>query len=572
MLNDEARSIARRVALICALLFVTMLAGCPSSCPRSTAQPQGSAALALGVYIPQSAQSVLFAERLDALVEAMAASAGQLPVETKLGLMRETWTAQLDHDPLDVASWHALGLWLDRPAVLFYTEGRWVLAAAVRDASALNTALSARAQSGDVAIVRGKNSGFRTLRLESGSAPAVPIVHVAHGRDTAIFVIERGLWSTGWQTEAADLVRGERLLLELLEITPERRWQGLARHGELIKSTAAGAAPFHGAVEPGPWLLQMRSGGGHARLLLERLAHQMGRVHFVARHEPDARKLQLHLRTYGNPGEPVVVADLGQPKGEMPMVGGLIKPGVLGVVRVSGAPEQFFELVRSALPATQRAELDQMFRDMAAELKIDVKKDLVDNLKGHVIVVLYGIENRVLTPDNPRLVADIFQLKATREAVLLPIHERAAMERTLDVMTQLSRGNLRRQAIRDSIQYAWLPDGALEWALILNDDYLIFVDSAVAVDHAIAYERSPHPRGPAVSELGIEALFENTNRSGFYLDVGSAANILAESGQQEAGRWLQAFQSVLLTTDDIDSIGYTDIELVLSPARSATGE
>ncbi len=543
----------------CLILFFLGLGGCDNGCNASSASKAGTQQSVYAEHIPQNAQAVVFAATFNELLKAAAAGQKYLPEQTGVAALRERGTQFLSEDMMSPTGWRTMGWAINQPATLFYAEKRLVLIAELHDPRAFQAQLATLEQRADYAFQREKSQGFNLFHV--ASLDRQPLASVAWRGKKALILLDQAVLSSQIEQDSdSERARGRDLLLEILKIEPEKRWKGVARQNELMQQSPPMA--FHGAVEPAGWLLQKQT-AGQARVLLERLAHQTGRVHFLANYEPETHKLKIHLRTHGSPGEPVMVPDLGEPTGDLPTVRGLIKPGVLGVVRLSGAPDQFFNLIRSALPADQRLALDKLFSDLDAELKIDVENDLIKNLKGHAIVVMYGIENRVFTTDNFRL-ADVFQLRATREAVLLPIQNRESMERVLNVMTQLSRGNLRRQAIGDSIQYAWLSDGALEWALILNNDYLIVVDSAAAVDHAMAYERSVQAPGAMLSDLGVEAIFEKTSRSGFYIDVVALSNILAESGHPIVAAWLRPFQAVVLTTDDVNQVGHTNIELTLS--------
>ena len=204
---------------------------------------------------------------------------------------------------------------------------------------------------------------------------------------------------------------------------------------------------------------------------------------------------------------------------------------------------------RSLLPPESRTALDQWIQELDSALAIDLVGDVMTNLAGHAVVAIYGFEPSVLRIDNPQLAFDLLTLKATREAVLMPIADRKRMERVLDAWTQASRGKLSRQPAGDTVQYAWLEDGALSWALILGRDHVVFVDSTAAFDHAIAYERSARPLDAALIERGLPDLFEGIDRSGIYLDTTSLSNLLAESKNEQLASYLRPFKSFILTSE-----------------------
>ena len=135
-------------------------------------------------------------------------------------------------------------------------------------------------------------------------------------------------------------------------------------------------------------------------------------------------------------------------------------------------------------------------------------------------------------------------MKTTRDAVLLPIKERKPVEDLLNSLTQVSRGNLQRQVIRHMIQYAWIEDGELKWALILGDDHVLLVDSAVAFDHANRWERSPQSPGGLLEGRGVEDMLSGREGGGFYVELGALRGIFEEKGPEDLARWLEPFEAV----------------------------
>jgi len=163
------------------------------------------------------------------------------------------------------------------------------------------------------------------------------------------------------------------------------------------------------------------------------------------------------------------------------------------------------------------------------------------------VIVIYGIGGDRLEWRSPGAIRRILELRATREAVLLPIQDRVIAEQTLDAFTQLSQGRLSRENAEHTVHYAWLEGGLLEWAFILDDTHLLFVDSAAAFDQAMIYER----RGGSLSDelTPLAPLMKGRHRSGIYLDTAILADILAQSGDSRIARWLEPFEFLRVLGD-----------------------
>lgn len=508
--------------------------GCKSQCQGPVA---GTDQAALAEHAPLDTPFLVFAPTLEALVTSLNAALSELPFSQDIVHSRGSLKEDLGFDPLDGEALAELGLARSEPALGFIWREQLIVAASANEPNTFAASLSGFGADG-LNVSAEEIQKFQVFGSDS--------IALAHRRGRVLMSVP--------------LIRGKsrdgaEALVALIELDEKARWGGYQSHADFLRGLEDDPV-LHGFVDPAPWL-RRREADGHARLILERLIRQVGLIHFAIHHESAARKLRVSVYTPGEAAQPVVIAGLGKAEGELPQVGGLVRPGVLGVVRVSADPNALYNLFRSTLPAEQRLGLEEFWKELDEELKLDVRNDVIRNFEGHFLAVIYGFEDKVLKADNPAMLNDLFKLKATREAVLIPIKDRKALEPILDVATQVSRGNLRRQVIRHTIQYAWIPEGSLEWALILHDDYLLFVDSAVAFDHAIAWERSPRSLSDSLREVGLDRILEES-RSGFYVDLTTLANLLAENGQKTPAAWMRPFDTLVFSTDE----KHAQIELI----------
>lgn len=340
---------------------------------------------------------------------------------------------------------------------------------------------------------------------------------------------------------------------------------GDSRRRRLLERAVVDGDQFAAIVEPRPLLadLELRP---RAQQLLERILPQFGTAAFGAGLRDDPRQIDARLLAASPPDEPVAVESLGVATGEVPPVGGLVEPGVLGLLHLSVDPVRLYDMLVAALPARQRRRLRAFWDQMRAKLLVNRPREIADDFTGRALVVFYGLEGEALDASGGDLAAKLARLELTREAVLLPLEERETVEHVLDKLTQISKGRLSRQKGEHTIQYAWLEEGRLEWAVVLADDHLVAVDSPTAFDRAMAYQRRGRDLEKSERrEMGVAPLLDRPDASGLYLDTRSIAQLLKANGRPTAARWLRPFQSALLTTRLEDRVSRTEIRLRLDP-------
>ncbi|WP_230470156.1 hypothetical protein [Lujinxingia vulgaris] len=517
-----------------ALLVLVLVAGAGCEGCQPPAPPTGQeGVLLLGEMIPQTAQVVVFAEELASLESALNGVMDRAPVVGEA----------LEGVVLDEV-WSSVGAGAGLPAVGYLAHGQVVLAGwrepgvEVEAPSAL-WGMEARAHE-----VEGAR---RALRL-----------HDAQGELQGWAVVDARRWAVGWFVEDKPKTRLDEVVLALgersLEVEGHRRFL-----------TTSQARPISAMISAGR-LAEGLSGKGQAGVLAQRMARELGWVHLRAGLDATRRQVELEVGTPGVRGVATSIEDLGEAAGDLPPVGGLVRPGVLGAVRISASPERFVEFVRATLSADDRLRLDQWIEELDEELRVDVMGDVIGQLTGQALVVIYGLESSFFEQEGIEALAAVVRLKSTRDAVLLPIKERRPVEDMLNSLTQVSRGKLQRQVIRHMIQYAWIEDGELKWALILGDDHVLLVDSAVAFDHANRWERSPQTEGDLMEGRGIDAMLAGRSGGGIYVELGALRGIFEEKGPEELARWLTPFEAVKVRAGVGERVDRAEVVLWLEDA------
>jgi hypothetical protein len=511
----------------------------------------------LGEFIPKTARTVVFARSLATMTEALEFGSARLP-KLELEPARQAWKEALGVDLLASKSLEELGVSTTEPAALFYDRGYWVVAASLDKPEALAAALPTPqddepegAKSTKLEVVE---QDFGSMNLQKLTLEDARSAFVAHD-DTSILLAVR--------VHDSALGSADTLPDAWLPASVKSRFGEDGMHRKLLRDMS----PFGeivAVVRPAAWLAN-READGHAGVLLERILSQTGPIGVAASSVSLDEALRVRVFTPGNPRTPVMIRGLGQAEGDIPPVGGLVEPGVLGAFRLSVEPNQLYALMLSAMPAARRTEVDAHWDRLDQELRINARRDVLENLRGHAVVVAYGLDREALEASEAPWYLDLAKLQATREAVLLPIREREPLEQVLNGLTTISKGKLTRQKVGHTLQYAWLDEGELQWAVILSDEHLIFVDSSVAFDHAVSYERSARPLGEKFEKIGVSRIFDREDAAGLYLDTASLASILAEAGQESSTGWVEPFRSVVVTTRDEGSMGVTQIDLEIAP-------
>lgn len=363
---------------------------------------------------------------------------------------------------------------------------------------------------------------FGDLPVESGEDAGEPawifcqdeLCAMHRGRDLEELERDGNVWRVPDASGSIDIWgSGDRSVIE----AALNRWRSTGT--EAADPPANG---LRGWVDPDPTLRRWQPKQPRSKELIERVVHQSGRIAFDLTTEDD--RVRIALRMKPTPGEPRFIDSLGAASGTLPRVGGLIDRGILGAVRLSADPSQLWTLLRSTFTADQRAQIDAFLGELSAKAGIHLPELVIDAVDGHILLVLYGLSDRKVEG-----LSDWMRLRATREAVFIPIRQRDTIRRALDAGTQMSGGDLRVQrATGERLEWAWLVDGELSWTVVLGQDYLVFLDSSVSLEHFRTW-RTTRPELPdSLVRRGVDDLVAPENRSGIYVDLGAVRSMVGE--------------------------------------------
>ncbi len=253
-----------------------------------------------------------------------------------------------------------------------------------------------------------------------------------------------------------------------------------------------------------------------ARRQRERMLSQLEYVGLGIWRSPDSLgRLDGELQVMTRAGEAVFVESLEPSKATLPRtLGALLSSQTLGAFHTAVEPRSLLDMWLGALDRTQREEFDKYLKYLKEDFLLDVDAAFLDNLTGHMLLVIYDVqEGDAVDPSGP----SFFGLDATHEVLYMPLQDRFALEQFLNAITQLTRGRLRRQREDGIIQYVWIEDGELLGAILLGDDAVAIVDSAISANHAMAQLTSPQPLTPAQSQR-FGAMFDTHQGFGVWIN------------------------------------------------------
>lgn len=431
----------------------------------------------------------------------------------------------------DEQAWRELGARMDGPAALYHKDGQWVLL--------VDTALS---EDEELDIEQWPQGASRQV-IEGQGAPLW--IEEEEGQGWTRWMSSQGRWVA---YGIAGPEAGEPLGTSIWELSEDARW-GATGDQQRVRTMGEdqGATVAFGAVAIGD-LLGALPGQGRAGLIRDQLARQMGKIYWKLAIDDDHR-LSVEIVTPRGPDGGAGLVDLGEASDSLPDLGGLARPGVPVVARLSVTPEDFVDLLLTMLGPEDRQQIEARVDALRDEVEIDLRKQVMENMTGQIAAVVFSLEDGFFERSGVELVSSIIRLEATREALVIPFEDREAIQKVLDAFTQVTQGGLRRQAMEHTIQYAWFEEGALEWALILAEDHLVLVDSIVAFDHVRSWEQTPRPLEGTFAEQGVDDMLRASQGLGIYLDLATLRSLARESDAEAVSQWLGAVDAARLQTD-----------------------
>jgi hypothetical protein len=367
-------------------------------------------------------------------------------------------------------------------------------------------------------------------------------------------------------TPKADAPRARALMEKAKSNAIRRGWTDVPRHREIVQEVDNDHT-LYGSVQVEHAARTLHAPNPNMARLRAQLTQGMDTVGWEARMD-GAHQGRVNVYTSEKVSEPTATASIDATQGALPKLGHMIPPGTLGVVRASVDPVQLEALIQSMLTPQDRQTLETFEQRMLTEFAVPIRKNVIENIQGHAVAVLYGIDPQAWKSKSWIEVGlKVLMLEGTKEAVLVPLKDAKLLRDVLDALTALTKGRLVRQGVEHGVHYAWMVKGELKWAMVVYDDAVIILDSAAAFTRANAQAQKAQKLDPSWKSMELETLLEGTNKAGMYVDIASLRALLPAPHAKAMLPWLRGLDRVTIVSQSTGRTARTEALLKFAPKQ-----
>lgn len=367
-------------------------------------------------------------------------------------------------------------------------------------------------------------------------------------------------------TPNADAPRARTLMEAAKADAMVRGWADVPRHRTLVQEVDEDHT-LYGSVQVEHAARALRAPNPNMARLRAQLTQGMDTIGWEARMD-GARQGRVNVYTSEKVSEPTAIASIDATQGTLPKLGHMIPPGTLGVVRASVDPVQLEALIQSMLTPQDRQTLETFEQRMLTEFAVPIRKNVIENIQGHAVAVLYGIDPQAWKAKSWIEVGlKVLMLEGTKEAILVPLKDAKLLRDVLDALTALTKGRLVRQGVEHGVHYAWMVEGELKWAMVVYDDAVIILDSAAAFTRANAQAQKAQKLDPSWKAMELETLLEGTNKAGMYVDIASLRALLPAPHAEAILPWLRGLDGVTIVSQSTGRTARTQALLKFAPKQ-----
>lgn len=393
-----------------------------------------------------------------------------------------------------------------------------------------------------------------------------PILFVLIGQQTMLLVpnAKNTLWQRSKPSDTFAWVKS-------LATQKHKAWVDYPRHRELVdkltpKSAAKARGRLFGTVRVNDWLLQLAANTERAQALKAQMIDQMDTTGFDMVFDEKTKQLTTRVLSKEILSQPTTARTLKDADGDLPKLGHLLPTGTLGVVRLSADPKALEQYIMGLLPNDSRVALANYEKRLKDEFAIDLRAQVFDNVRGHAVAAVYGINPKAWenVPHPTVLLQRLLTLEATREAIFIPLHDAQKFRDMLDAITQLSKGQLKRQRVEHGIHYAWMDTSReLHWAMVVYDHAAIILDSPAAFSRANKQAKQAQALAATWQPRHLPELLQGTDRAGFYIDMTLLQTLIPKAYQVPLQPFFNAISSTTIVSKPKDRGAETTIYVQL---------
>jgi hypothetical protein len=300
----------------------------------------------------------------------------------------------------------------------------------------------------------------------------------------------------------------------------------------------------------------------------------------------DAIGMSMHVenntmtfRTWADLPEEIIkrAQQIMTPAGENPMEGFATANTLMGL-RFSVDMPKLWAFYKETLPKEQRDQLDAELATASKQMKLDVEKDIINQLTGNMGVLFYGIDKSVIEQAGGNAMRAIMMQPFKMLAVLVPIQfkDKASLEKVVTALNETSGGLATRSTVKDDVEVFKMKNVTqARGQLFLQDDLLVYSTNAFSDESVYQYitgKREEKKLTDADKLDKGEQFATDEKYNGLYVNFLRAQNQLGDvvaQAQPQAAEYLKKAEEAALTTSVDDNGAYLDLTIDLTPAAKA---
>lgn len=371
------------------LFALTSMAGCDKKSTKSIPGDANGRIEAMAARLPISTEAALFVgdvAKMRGTLNSVNALGDAIP---ELGATQKQIEAELGFDPLDANSWKQAGVPDNSAITVAFVNNRAVIMTFVEDRQKFDTMLSDKLKKAldSTEAPKTQDVSGKQVKLMGKDNEQIAWLHDGKLAIIATSVLDEQ-FTVGDKSapaefvaklstteEANSAVKAPQFTQFMKGITPDYSLAAYANIQAILKNDAF-KKELEANQDPSTKDIMKR---------LEKEAQVVG----LGLHQ-DNNSFKVTAFYGADDATNKRLAELGKPAGDSPF-GAFASDGMLLGLRTSLDTQKVWAYYMENLPADQKEEILKAFKQAGQSAQLDIEKDIINNLTGHVGVFLYGV-------------------------------------------------------------------------------------------------------------------------------------------------------------------------------------
>ncbi len=525
------------------LIALTSLAGCDKKNTNSIPSDAKGRLTAMAAHLPASTEAALFVgdvAKMRNTVNDINVLGEALP---ELGATQKQVEAELGFDPLDANSWKQAGIPDGSAITVAFVNNRAVIMTYVEDRQKFDTMLSDKLKKAldSTEAPKTQDVNGKQVKLMGADKEQIAWLHDGKLAIIATSVLDEQ-FTFGNQGAAADFVatltttkeaesaaKAPQFTQFMKGITPDYSLAAYANVQAILKNDA-----FKKELE--------KNQDPSTRDVMKRLEKEAQVVGLGLHQKDNSFKITAF---YGaDDATNKRLAAIGKPTGDSPFEA-FASDGMLLGLRTSLDTQKMWAYYMETLPAEQKTEILNGLKQAGQASQLDIEKDIINNLTGHVGIFLYGLNAGAImgAMGNPEKAVQSLNL-----AFAVEFKEDAQVNKLVDKL----KAALQAEPVdQGGVKVMALPQNM--GTIYVKGKMLVFGANELKQADAVNMLGGKSTKGTLKGELG-KSFATDKAYGGLYLNVDKLSAIVSLlAGNSPVSDVLGKIGEVALTTDAVES-------------------